>query len=166
MCSLVPFFLSSWCKDRRSSTWGFLHLFRPNISRVRGEASLVHTLWFFSSFKKGSIIFFPSTLDFLLLLPLHFCFPSFLLQQHWPVSYTPPPTMVLAIYSSSLTVLSSLRFKRDACIWVEGLLFGKEGEGLMHATGWFWGRVKVTLFLSLSLYLYLCLNKVGCLALV
>jgi hypothetical protein len=90
----------------------------------------------------------------------------FLLQQHWPITYTPPPTMVLAIYDSSLIVLSSLRFKRDACSWVEGLLFGKEGEGLLHAAGRFWGRVRVTLSLSLSLYLYPRLNKVGCLALV
>jgi hypothetical protein len=90
----------------------------------------------------------------------------FLLQQHWPITYTPPPTMVLAIYDSSLIVLSSLRFKRDACSWVEGLLFGKEGEGLLHAAGRFWGRVRATLSLSLSLYLYPRLNKVGCLALV
>jgi hypothetical protein len=74
--------------------------------------------------------------------------------------------MVLAIYDSSLIVLSSLRFKRDACSWVEGLLFGKEGEGLLHAAGRFWGRVRATLSLSLSLYLYPRLNKVGCLALV
>jgi len=45
--------------------------------------------------------------------------------------------MVLAIYGSSLTLFSSLRFQRDACSLVEGLLFGKEGEGLLHAPGWF-----------------------------
>jgi hypothetical protein len=77
----------------------------------------------------------------------------FLLQQHWPVTYTPPPTMVLAIYGSSLTVLSSLRFKIDACSWVKGLLFGKEGEGLLHAAGRFWGRVRVTLSLSLLVFI-------------
>jgi hypothetical protein len=44
MRSLVQFFLSRWCKDPRSSTWGFLHLFGPNVSRVGGERGLVHTL--------------------------------------------------------------------------------------------------------------------------
>jgi hypothetical protein len=60
--------------------------------------------------------------------------------------------MVLAIYGSSLTVLSSLSFKRDECSWVEGLLFGKKGEGLLHTAGRFWGRVRVTLSLSPCIY--------------
>jgi hypothetical protein len=33
--------------------------------------------------------------------------------------------MVLAIFWYSLTLISSLRFKRDACRWVGGLLFKK-----------------------------------------
>jgi len=45
--------------------------------------------------------------------------------------------MVLAIFWYSLTLLSSLGFKRDAYSWVEGLLFGKKGEGLLHVAGWF-----------------------------
>ena len=95
--SLVQFFLSSWCKDPRLCTWGFLHLFGPNVSRVGGERGLVHTLWFFSGFKKGSTIFFPSTLDFLLLLPLHFCFPS-------------PAALADHLHSSSYYGFSHLRF--------------------------------------------------------
>jgi hypothetical protein len=42
--SLVQFFLRSCCKDPRLSTWGFLHLFGPNVSRVGGERGLVHNL--------------------------------------------------------------------------------------------------------------------------
>jgi len=43
----------------------------------------------------------------------------------------------------------------------EGFLFGKEGEGLLHAVGWFFRRGRVTF--SLFLHLYPLLNEVGCL---
>ena len=103
---------------------------------------------------------------------------SFLLQLHQPTFYTPSLVMVSIIFVYFLTLISSLWFKRDACSWVEGLLFGKrERIYCMQLIGFalgkseiaaiqgylppIWGRGKV--ILPLSLHLYPLLNERGCL---
>jgi hypothetical protein len=128
----------------------------PSVPRLknRWREDFVHTLLFSVVLGRNLTSFSPlSTHIFMLLLPLWFRF-------SFPPSLVVPTGLLhtffchgFSHYWHSLTLLSPLGFKRDACSWVGGLLYGKEGMGLLHAAGWILGKIK-GLSLSLSPCIY------------
>ena len=122
----------------------------------------------FSSFQKEFNKFFS---------PLYSCFSassSSLVSVFLPPSLVVPANLLhtffchgLSYFQHALTLFSFLGFKRDACSWIEGLLFEKEGGVLLHVVGQILGRSKGhALSLSPPPCIYTPLNEVGCLGLV
>jgi len=120
----------------------FLFPFSSN-AQEQVKRILVHTLLFSVVFRRNLTSFSPpSTHVFLLLLHLWFQF-------SFPPSLVVPANLLhtffchgLSYFQHTLTLFSFLGFKRDACSWIEGLLFEKEGGVLLHAVGQILGRSK------------------------
>ena len=155
----------------------FFLFFSSKVQRTGGEK-----IWFiptvFSSFRKGFNKFFSSHYPWFSASSssLVSVFPSFLLQLYQLAYYTPFLVMVLAIFWYSLTLISSLRFKRDACRWVGGLLFKKRervcgmqltsfslGKREIDVVQGYWPPIQERgkVILPLSLHLYPLLNERG-----